>query len=179
MWQAKTCEAKGFDFKPRTFSHPLCLTQPYKQLEGQRHQRNFLLVLRPIINATCPRRKRESSSFAGPCAKSLAPRKNFLETDGSCIYHRAVSKQLVGVLVFCGHLICCVPSQGSEGFLFQLIFIYVSEVCVVWGLVHWMFFLDYVAISFRMFLLCYCLEFSRVWIAMYFFRALSQGSAGM
>lgn len=81
--------------------------------------------------------------------------------------------------MFCGHLICCVPSQGSEGFLFQLIFIYVSEVCVVWGLVRWMFFLEYMAISLRMFLLCYCMEFSRAWIAMYFFRAASQGSAGM
>lgn len=62
--------------------------------------------------------------------------------------------------MFCGHLICCVPSRDSEGFLFQLIFIYVSEVCVVWGLVHWMFFLECVAIGFRRFLLCYFMEFS-------------------
>ena len=81
--------------------------------------------------------------------------------------------------MFCGHLICCVPSQDTEGFLFQLIFIYVSEVCVVWGLVHWMFFLECVAIGFGMFLLCYFMEFSLSWIAVYFFRAVSQGSAGM
>lgn len=81
--------------------------------------------------------------------------------------------------MFCGHLICCVPSQDSEGFPFQLIFIYISEVCVVWGLVHWMFFLECVAIGFRMFLLCYFMEFSLSVDCYDFFRAESQGGAGM
>lgn len=81
--------------------------------------------------------------------------------------------------MFCGHLICCVPSQDSEGFLFQLIFIYVSEVCVVWGLIHWMFFLECAAIGFRRFLLCYFMEFSPGVDCYVFLRGSEPGRAGM
>lgn len=76
----RLCKPRASDSKPSAF--PTLCSSLILIAITLRVQRNFLLVLKPMINATCPGEKIKSMLFAGLCAKSLAPRNNLLETTG-------------------------------------------------------------------------------------------------